>query len=100
MCVVPTELRLQPTVRGDVVNSLLLFCLLSVPSSHHISPLLINWSQMLWNVETNTHLRTTHTHTLTVFTSAHRNKHVVIVNQKVYFNTHYLVTQAEKRILA
>lgn len=89
VCVFPTELRLQPTVRGDVVISLLLFCLLSVPSLHYVSLLLINWSRMLWDVETNTHLQ--YTRVL---------MHIAIVNQKVYFNTHYLVTQAQERIVA
>ncbi len=40
VCVFPAELRLQPNVGGDVVISLLLFCLLSVPFFHYGAPLL------------------------------------------------------------
>lgn len=47
---------------------------------------------MLWDVERNVH-RKRRRHTLTVYTTAQPNRHIAIVNPKVYFNTHYLVTQ-------
>lgn len=87
VCVL-SELKWQPPVRGDVVISPLLSCLLSTPFC-----LLLPLQLVPDALGCGKHARRPETQAFSI-RNCSRNKHVVIVNQKVYFNTHYPASRA------